>query len=168
MRFVIHGDRIFLQLAIRHQDDRQRRWRHGNLVGSHRGLAEVRERGREIVPLGEVTNHRRRVLYAMGPFDSGNAFGCVHNVSENQVDWDAIAPGVVNGHRGVLYADRSVREHRQRLAFDLCVAVSHGDGRLFVTAGDELRIFISSIVNNRFVNTSETRPWIGANIFKAQ
>ncbi len=86
VRLVVRGDGIFLQLAIGHQDHGQCRRRHGNLVGAHGGLAEMRERGGEIVPLGEIANHGGRVLNAVRPFHAGHAFGGVHDVSENQIN----------------------------------------------------------------------------------
>ncbi len=85
------------------------------------------ERGRIIVPLDIVADHRRGVLHAVIPFSSGPARGGVHEVAEDDVDGHAVAVSVVNCHRSVLEADRTVSKDAGRLAFDLCVAVGHGD-----------------------------------------
>jgi hypothetical protein len=55
----------------------------------------------------------------------------------------------------VLHANCPVGEHRQRLAFDLGIAVGHVDGRLFVAASDELGALVPAVVDDGFVNSAD-------------
>src|SRR5256885_7510991 len=43
---------------------------HRDLVGAHGGFREMRQRPRQIVPLGEVAHHRGGVLHAVVPLDA--------------------------------------------------------------------------------------------------
>jgi hypothetical protein len=61
-----------------------------------------------------------------------------------------------------------MREHSQRFAFDLGIAVGHPDRRFFVTTSDELRRFVAAVVDYRFLQAAETRSGIGANVLDAQ
>ena len=128
----------------------------------------MRQRDRQIVPLREVAHHRRRILHAVVPFHARHALRRVDGVAENDVDRHAVAVGVVDRHGGVLQPDRAMREHQQRLAFDLGVAVSHGDRRFFVAAGDEFGTLIAAVVDDRFLQPAETRSRIGADVFETQ
>ena len=53
-------DRIFLQLGVEREEDRPHRRRRRDLVGAHRRLGEMLQRGRLIVPLGEFAHDARR------------------------------------------------------------------------------------------------------------
>ena len=84
-------------------------------------------------------------------------------VAEDHVHGDAIAPGVIDRHRGVLQADGPVRHDGERLAFGLEIAVRHGDRRLFVQAGDELGTRVAAVVDHRLVQAAEARAGVRAN-----
>ena len=64
-----------------------------------------------------------------------------------KVDRHAIGVSVVNGHGCVLQSHRAVRHHHHRLAFDLGVAVGHGDRRFFVAAGEQLGHLVAAVID---------------------
>ncbi len=68
----------------------------------------------------------------------------------------------------MLQPDRAVCHHRQRLPFDLGVAICHGDRLLFMAARDQLGGFVAAIVDDRFVQRAEARSWIGADEFEPE
>ena len=163
------ANRVFLQFAIRHQQHRPHRRRHRDLIGAHRGLGEVLQRNRQIVPFRVVADHRRGILDAVGPFPiSGVPHRGVQHVADDDVNRHAVTIGVVDRHGGVLQSDRAVGEYAQRLALNLGVAVAHGDRRLFMATGDELGILVASVVDHRFMESSETRTCNRANVFEAE
>ena len=92
--------------------------------------AKSLERDGAVVPFHEVANHRGGVLRAVRPVHLAEALGGVAEIAENDVHRHAVAKGVVDRHRGVLQADRAVHANEQRLAFDLRVAVAHGDRQI--------------------------------------
>ena len=59
-------------------------------------------------------------------------------------------------------------EHRHRLAFDLEVAVRHGDRRLLVAAGDELRRRVAAVVDERLVDAAEARAGVGRDVLEVE
>ena len=162
------GDRILLQAAVDHHEDRRHRRRHGNLVGAHRRLGEVRQRHRVVVPLGKVANHRRGVLDAVRPLDAWPPHGGIQGVAGEHVHRDAVAVGVVDRHRGVLQADRAVAQHGHRLTLGLEVGVRHRDRRLLVQAGDELRLRVVAVVDDRFVDTAEARARVRGDVLEVE
>ena len=167
-RADLGGDRIFLKTAVEDEHHRHHRRRHRDLVGAHRRLREMRQRNRQIVPLDEVADHRRRVLHAVRPFNAGPPQRRVQVVAGHDVDRDAVAVGVVDRHRRVLDADRAVAQHRHRLAFGLEVAVRHRHRGLFVAAGDELRRRVAAVVDDRLVDAAEARSRVGRDIFEVE
>ena len=104
----------------------------------------------------------------MRPFHAGHALGGVDDVPQNEVNRNAVAIRVVDRHRGVLHSDRPVGEHRQRFALYLRVAVRHAHGGLLVATSDELRTLVPAIIDDRFVNSAETRSRIGANVLESE
>ncbi len=168
MQRQVIGNRILLQLGIGHQQHGQRGRGHGDLVGAHGGFGEVGERSGQVVPLDEVADHGGGVLNAVRPFHGGDALGGVDDIADDHVDGSAVAPGVINGHGGMLEPDGAVREYGDGLAFDLRVPVSHGHGGLFMAAGDEFGILVAAIVDDGFVQAAEARSGIGADVLDAQ
>ena len=168
MQRQVIGNRILLQFRVGHQQHGQRGRRHGDLVGAHGRFGEVGKRGGQVVPLDEVADHGGGVLNAVRPFHRGDALGGVDDIADDHVDGSAVAPGVVNGHGGVLEPHGAVREYGDGLAFDLRVPVSHGHGGLFVAAGDEFGTFVPAIVDHRFVQAAEARSGIRADVLDAQ
>ena len=162
------GNRPLLQLAVGDDHHRTTRRRHRDLVRTDRRLAEMWQRHRRVVPLRVVAHDRRRVLHAVHPLDAGLAHGGVERVAEDQIHGDPVAVGVVNRHRGVLHADGAMCEHRERLAFDLVVAVRHGDRRLFMAARDQLGLAVAAVVDDRFVQSAEARAGVRADIVNAE
>ena len=59
-------NRIFLQLAVHHQEYRHHRRGHRDLVGANGGLGKMWQRGGKIVPLHIVTDHRGGILHGRG------------------------------------------------------------------------------------------------------
>ncbi len=160
-------DGIFLKIAIGHQHYGQHRRRHCDLIGAHGGLGEVRERSRRVIPLGEIAEQRRSILDTVRPLDAWPPAGGVGQVPGDQVDGNAIAEGVVDRHRRVLRADGSVQEYGQRFALDLRVAMRHRDRRFFVAARKQLGIAVAAVVDHRFVQRTEARSRVGANVLDA-
>ena len=71
VEFRVIGNRALLQLAVRNQQHRRHRRRHGDLVGPHGGLREMIQRDRHVVPLGAIAHDGRGILHAVVPFHSG-------------------------------------------------------------------------------------------------
>ena len=57
---LVLGQRLVLHLAVEDEEGRRHRRRHGDLVGAHRGIREMLERHRRVVPLDEVAHQSRR------------------------------------------------------------------------------------------------------------
>ena len=121
-----------------------------------------------IVPLGIVANHGGGVLHAVRPFDVPAPPVGVENVTKNDEDRDAVGVRVIDRHGGVLKPYGAVSHHHHRLAFYLCVAVGHGNGRLFMTALQQLRTLVAPIIDQRFVKTAEARTGIGSDVLETQ
>ena len=115
------------------QQHRRHRRRHRDLVGAHRGFAEMRAASRRVVPFDEIAHHARRHPAPNAPIRTPRrALGGVDGVADHHEDRHAVASGVVERHRGVLQADRAVRQRQHRLAFDLGIAVRHRDRHFLV------------------------------------
>ena len=67
------GDRVLLQLGVEREEDRSHRRRGRNLVGAHRRLGEMLQRGRLVVPLGEVAHDRARCRSRNAPIPAPGA-----------------------------------------------------------------------------------------------
>ena len=156
VKFAAIGNGIFLQLVVRDQRDGHHRSGHRDFVGAHGRFRKSLERNRAVVPFHVIANHRRGILRAVRPIHLAEALGGIAEISEDDVDRHAVAKRVVNRHGGVLQADRAVHADEQRLAFDLGVAVAHGDGGLFVAAGDEFGHLVAAVIDQRFVEAAET------------
>ena len=109
------------------------------------------KRERLIVPFREVANQRTQILSAMQRLNAGIAPCAIGVVAHNHIDRHPIAIGVINGHGCVLQTDVAMDQRHHRLAFDLGVPVGHGDGRLFVAAGQKLGHFVVAIVDERLM-----------------
>ena len=165
---VRFGHGLFLQHRVGHNHHRLIRRRHRDLVSAHRGFGEVAQRNRIVVPLREVAHHGGGVLHAVRPLHVAAPVVHVLDVAENNVHRHAVRVGVVDRHRRVLQADGAVRQHHQRLAFDLEVAVRHRHRRFFVAAGDQLRSLVAAVVDQRFVQPAEAGPGIRADVIEVQ
>src|SRR5438309_1131784 len=82
---------------------------------------------------------------------AARSMGGVEIVAADHDHGHAVAPAVVDRHRGVLQADGAVAEGHQRLARDLEVAVAHGDGGFLVRAGQEFGLLVAAVVDERFM-----------------
>ena len=164
-RLAVRRQRVVLHLAIEDQERRRHRRRHADLVGADGGVGEVLERGRRVVPFDVVAHHRGRILHRMRPDRGAATLGCIERIAGHDVDRHAIAPGIVDRHRGVLQADGPVREDQHRLAFDLGIAVRHGDRRFLVRAGVPFQI---RIVDQRFVQPAEAGTRVGGDLGDAE
>ncbi len=81
---------------------------------------------------------------------------------------NAIAPGIVDRHGGVLQADDAVDQRHQRLAGRLEVAVAHTDAGFLVHAGEEFRHRVLAVVDQRFMDAAIARRRIGRQIFDVE
>ncbi len=151
------GDRVLLQLGIEREENRRHRRRGRDLVGAHGRFREMLERGRLVVPFDELAHERRRIEGRMHPFGAGRALVGFQDVADHDVDRHAIAPGIVERHRGVLQADHAVAHHGHRLAFHLGVAVRHGDGDLLMGAGEDLGLGIVAVIDHGLLDAAEAR-----------
>ena len=95
-------DRIFLQLGVEREKDRAHRRGRRDLVGAHRRLGEMLQRGGLIVPLGEVAHDGADIQARMHPLRARHALVCLHDVAADDDDRHAVAPSVVDRHRRVL------------------------------------------------------------------
>ncbi len=151
------GDRVFLELGVEREQDRRHRRRHRDLVGAHRRLGEMLERGGLVVPLDEIAHQSGGVDGGVHPFDAGRPLVPLDDVADHDIDRDAVAPGVVQRHAGMLEPDGAVAHHRHRLAFHLGVALRHVDGDLLVRAGEDFGLRVLSVVDEGFVDAAECR-----------
>ena len=149
---------------MRHQQDCTHGWRHGDFVGAHGGIGEVLQRGGLIVPLHIVANQRRKILGAVIPFHAGAADRGVGVVAHDHIYRHAVGVGVVNRHGGVLQSHGAVEQRHHRAAFNLVITVRHGDGRLFVAAGQKLRHLIVAVIDERLVQRFKSRARVGAEV----
>ena len=162
------ADRIFLQLGVEREHDGRHRRRGRNLVGAHRRFSEVLQRGRLIVPLDEIAHDRGRVDGGVHPFGVCAALVGFDDVAAHGDHRNAVAPGVVQRHGGVLQADHAVANHGHRLALDLGVALRHVHRDLFVRAGEDFGFGIAAVVEHRLMQTAETRRAIHRQIFNVE
>ena len=124
-----------MQVLIHSQHHRSGGRRHGDLIGSHRGLGETVQGEGRVVPFGEIADQVRHILRAVVHVRAGAAVGHVRIVADKDDYGHAVAVGAVDGHGRVLQPHRAVHVGSHGLAFDLGVTVGHGDGSLFVKAG---------------------------------
>jgi hypothetical protein len=61
-----------------------------------------------------------------------------------------------------------VREHEERLALDLVIAVTHRHRDFFVAAGKEFGILVAAVIDQRLVQTAEAGSGIGGHKFEAE
>jgi hypothetical protein len=59
-------------------------------------------------------------------------------------------------------------QHHDRPAGDLEIAVRHADGGLFVHTGDEFRLSVLAVSEQRFVQAAEAGGRIGEGVFDVQ
>ena len=165
---VVLPDRLLLQAGVERDHHRPVGRRHRDLVGAHERLREVLQRHRRVVPLGEVAHQRVDVLRRMEGRHARRPMRGVEVVAAHDDDRHAVAPGVVDRHRGVLQADRAVAERQQRLAGDLEVAVRHADRGFLMRAGEELRHLVAAVVDQRLVDAAEARSAVRRQIFDVE
>ena len=160
--------RLLLQAGIEGNGHRAVGRRHGDFVSAHKGLRKMLQRHRCVVPLGVVAHLGVDVL---GRMHRGHARRAVRGVELVATDHDhrhAVAPGVVDGHAGVLQADGAVAQRQQRLAGDLEVAVRHGHRRFLVHAGEELGHAVAAVIDQRLMDGAKTRGAVGGQVFDVE
>ena len=161
-------DRLLLQFAVGYDHDGLHGRRHGDLVGANGGLGEVRQAKPANHPTwcNREPSTRRPARYAPTPLRCDAMR--VLDVAQQKIQRHAIAVSVVNGHGCVLQAHGAVRHHHHRLAFDLEVAMSHGDRRFLVAAGEQLRDLVAAVINQRLVDAAKAGAGISGDVFDAQ
>ena len=167
-RNLRHGlrQRAQLELVIQHDQHRLHRRGHRDLVGADRRFGERRQRDRLVVPFHAVAHDQRHVLGAVVRVHAVGARAAVVKVAGDDEHRNAIGVGVVDRHRRVLQTDVAVHDRQHRLAFDLGVAVRHGDRRLLVAARQQLRHLVLAVVDDRFVQPFEARARIGRDVLE--
>ena len=150
-------NRVFLQLAVHRQQDRRHGRRHGDLVGAHRRLGEMLQRGRLIVPFDEIAHDHRRIDRRVRRFKGKPPNGDVHRVAGDHVDRDLVAEGVVQRHRGMLEPDGALDQHGQGPAFDLGIAMRHRHRDFLMHAAEHFRLLVHAAIDDRFVQAAEGR-----------
>ncbi len=103
----------------------------------------------------------------MHPFGAGRALVRLHDIAAEDQNRDAVAPGIVHRHGGMLQADDAVAGHRHRLAFDLGVALRHVDRDILVHAGDDLGLVVG-VIDDGFMQAAIARGAIDRHIFDAE
>ena len=163
--FAVVADGLLLQAGIERDGDRSIGRRHRDLVRTHEGLREMLQRDWRVVPLGEISHQRVDVLRGVDGRHPRRPMRGIEIVAADHDQGYAIAPGVVDGHRCMLQADRAVTERHQRLAGDLEVAVRHGDRGFLVRAGEKFRHLVAAVVDQRLVDGAEARSRVRRQIF---
>ena len=79
-----------------------------------------------------------------------------------------VAPGVEHGHAGVLQPDDVMGDRRHRFTGGLGIAMGHGHGVLFVTAENNLRLFVAPVIHDRIVNPAKRGSGIKGGIFNVK
>jgi len=91
----------------------------------------------------------------------------LHDIAAHDEDRHAVAPGVVHRHGGVLQADDAVARHRDRLAFDLGIALRQVDGDILMHTGDDFG-FVAAVIDDGFVQAAVARSAVDRQIFDAE
>ena len=103
----------------------------------------------------------------MRPLRTRRALVRLHDIAAHDEDRHAVAPGVVHCHGGMLQADDAVARHRNRLAFDLGIALRKVDGDVLVHAGDDFRL-VAAVIDDGFVQAAVARRAVDRQIFDAE
>jgi len=83
------------------------------------------------------------------------AGGCSrHAVADHDEGRGAVAPRIVHGHRGMLQADGAVAQSGGRFAGDLEIAMAHRDRGFLMHAGDEFRLLVAAVIDDRFMDAA--------------
>ena len=61
-----------------------------------------------------------------------------------------------------------MREYRERLAFDLVIAVRHRNRGFFMAARNQLGLAVAAVVDDRFVQPTEARARVRASVIQAE
>ena len=165
---AVIADRLGLQAAVERHHHRAIRRRGRDLVHAHERLREMLRRHRRVVPLGIVAHDRVDVLGGMEGRHARRALRGVEIVAAHDDDGNAVAPGVVDRHGGVLQPDHAVDQRHQRLAGRLEVAVAHRDAGLLVHAGEEFRHRVLAVIDQRLVDAAIARGRIGRQVFDVE
>ena len=160
-------DWIFLQLGIERDENRPHRRRGRDLVGAGSRLGEMLQRGRLIVPLGELTNDLADVDAGVEPFGARSALVGLHDVTAEHQDRHPIAPGVVHRHGCVLQTDDAVAGHGGRLAGHFGVTLRHMDCDVLVHAGDDFGLVVA-VIDDGFVQAAIARSAVDEHVLDAE
>ena len=138
-----------MELGVQDQKHRGHRRGRSNRMGPHGGASKLAQGIGLMVPLHEIPNHSRHVDGVMGRHRA------MVIETRNHVDRHPVGVSVINRHGRVLQADGAMEQGHHRFAFDLGVAVRHGDRGLFVEAGEELRHPVVAVVDDGFLQSFE-------------
>ncbi len=161
-------DRALLQLHVGHEQHGFHRRRRGHAIRAHGRFGEVLQRAGLVVPLHEIAHERRGILHRVIPLRAGSALGGVDAGARDDEDRNAIAPRVVQTHRGMLQAHGAMRHDHHRLAGGLRVAVRDRHRRLLVQARQELGLAIAAVVDDGFVQAAKARAGIGRDVLEIE
>ena len=137
----------FLQVTVGDNQCRTVRDGHPDLVCADRGLAEVRQRLRCVVPLHVIAQHRAGVLCAVFPLDAGPPFIGSQCVAGEKVNRNAGDERVIDHHRRMLQSDGSVRSDGHRFPFDAEVTGRDADRGFFVIAHYPFGALVAAVVD---------------------
>ena len=166
--FAVLVDRLGLQAAVERHHHRAIGRRGRDLVHAHERLREMLRRDRIVVPLGVVAHDRIDVLRGVEGRHARRAVRGIEIVAAEDEHGNAVAPGVVDRHGGVLQADRAVDQRHDRFAGRLEVAMAHGNAGFLVRAGEEFRHRVLAVIDQRLVETAVARGRIGRQIFDVE
>ncbi len=138
---------LFLQSGIERDHHRLVWRRHRKLVGAHKRLREMLQRYRLVVPFGEVAHQRVDVLRRMKCRHARRPLGRVKIGAAHHDHGDAVAPGIVDRHRRMLEADRTMAEHQQRFAGNFEITVRHRHRGFLVRAREKFRFLVATVVD---------------------
>ena len=162
------GQGVFLQPIVE-RDEHGPHWRRRReAAGVLHGIGDIGRRYRPIGPFERAGKERRQIRGAMIPGRRPEAFGLVSHIAGEHHDRNAIRPGVVDRHRGVLKAQDAIDKRRHRFACGARVAVAYGDADLLVHDGDQFGLGVFPIMNNRLVQTAYRSPGIDGDIVEIQ
>ena len=120
--------------------------RHRDLVGPEERFRHGLQGGWLIVPFGEIAHDGERILRRMGGGHAGRTMGGVQMGAGHDEHGRAVAPGVVEGHGGVLDAHRAMEQQAHGAIGHLGVAMGHGGGDFFMGRGEKLGLLVHRII----------------------
>ena len=161
-------DPDFLQIFVEHDEHRLVRRRHRDAIGAHHRFGEMLKRTGLVVPFEDVADHRCGVLHRMHRGHAGPALVRVAAVAGHQDHGNAVAPGVVNAHRGMLQTHGAMAQRDRRLARDLEIAMRHRGRGFLMHRRDQLGLLVVAIGDDGIVQAAAARGGIGEDVVDIQ